>query len=544
MRCWIILALTLSVACGDDDEDTDAGTDASRDTSVDATEEDTGTDIGPDTFDAGMDGGGPRAITLCDPGAEPEPYPAVDAWSNNGPGGPMRSFTEEELYTNCSFLSGGPTDIQHHNLVAMFDGYLIMPWAPCFGDGGITLWDISDPCAPVLRGRGLSETMRESHSIGFSNINGRWAVVNAMDLIALTPGAGGVEFWDLSDTTNPERVSMLRVPGFLYFDAYARITFSVFWQAPYVYVAAADSGLYIIDATDPRMPTLVGEYSFEPTLRAGQIQAVGNLLIVTASEGARTVLLDISDPENPMPIPGGDFIVRDSEGDQREAYFTNSAGGFVYYARKSSGSGILVYDIRDPENPTYAGDIVAGGSGGYVFIKDGLAFEGAGSVAYIFDVSDPAAITEVAQLNLQGDLDTITPIGNVAVLSVDDEADEDRGSAIAPYQQEPDSQSPTMTWAWPADGSTVAATSRFGLTFSEFIDPGSAYDGNVRLYRTSDSRRVPGAVSAQEVMVNFHPFCPLEPGTEYTLEVPAGGLADYNGNVIEAGFQMTFTTAE
>ena len=249
----------------------------------------------------------------------------------------MRSFTEEELYTNCSFLTGGPTDIQHHNLVAMIDGYLIMPWAPCFGDGGMTLWDISDPCAPVLRGRGLSETMRESHSIGFSNINGRWAVVNAMDLIALTPGAGGIEFWDLSDTANPERVSMLRVPGFLYFDSYARVTFSVFWQAPYVYVAAADSGFYIVDATDPRMPTLVGEYSFEPTLRAGQIQAVGNLLIVTASEGARTVLLDISDPENPMPIPGGDFIVRDSEGDQREAYFTNSAGGFVYYARKSSG---------------------------------------------------------------------------------------------------------------------------------------------------------------------------------------------------------------
>lgn len=541
MRTSLLLLVAL-VACGDDDV-SDAGADASRDTGTD-TAEDGGTDIGPDTFDAGSDAGGPRANTLCDPSATPEPYPAVDAWSNTGPGGPARSFTEEELYANCAYLSGDPSDIQHHNLVAMIDGYLIMPWAPCFGDGGITLWDISDPCDPVPRGSALSETMRETHSIGFSNIGGRWAVVNAMDPIALTPGAGGIEFWDLSDTAAPERVSMLRVPGFLFLDAYARVTFSVFWQAPYVYVAAADSGFYIVDATDPRMPTLVGEHSFEPTLRAGQIQAVGNLLIVTAAEGARTVLLDISDPEDPMPIPGGDFVVHDGEGEQREAYFTNSAGGFIYYARKSSGSGVIVYDVRDPSNPTYAGDIRADGSGGYVFVKDGMAFEGAGSTAYIFDVSDPGDITEVAQLNLQGDLDTITPIGNVAVLSVDDEANDEQGSAIAPYQMEPDSVGPTHTWSWPPDGATVPTTSRFGLTFSEFIDPGSAYDGNVRLYRTSDSMRVPGAVSAQEVMVNFHPFCPLEPGTEYTFEVPAGGLADYNGNVIETGLTMTFTAGE
>jgi hypothetical protein len=39
------------------------------------------------------------------------------------------------------------------------------------------------------------------------------------------------------------------------------------------------------------------------------------------------------------------------------------------------------------------------------------------------------------KLNLAGDLDTVTPIGNVAVLSVDDKADKDRGSIVVPWQR-------------------------------------------------------------------------------------------------------------
>ena len=67
-----------------------------------------------------------------------------------------------------------------------------------------------------------------------------------------------------------------------------------------------------------------------------------------------------------------------------------------------------------------------------------------------------------------------------------------------------------------------------------------------RLARRSreSGRRVLGTVSAQETIVNFHPFCPLEPGTRYTLEIPAGGVVDYVGNAIEEAFSMEFTTAE
>jgi hypothetical protein len=428
----------------------------------------------------------------------------------------------------------------------MYDGYLLMPWAPEYSQGGLTFWDFSDPCAPSQIGTGYSETMRETHSIGFSSLGGRWAVVNYLELPLLTDAAG-IEFWNVEDPTAPVQVAGMGLPGGFYPDAYARVSLSVAWQVPYVYVAGADNGVWVVDAADPENPVLVTQYQPEPIIRAGQIQAIGNLLIVTSAEGPRTLLLDISDPEAPQPIPGGDFEATDGSGEPRDAYFTNVEGGYLYYARKEGGGGLFVWDIHDPESPGFAGEILSDGNGGYVFIKEGLAFVGESRFAAIYDVSDLSAITEVTRLNLEGDLDTASPLGNVVVLSVDDEAAEDQGSAVVPYATEPDTRAPVVSWVYPPDGATdLPRTSRFGVTFDEFVDVKSAFEGSVRLYETGtdpDETRVDGVVSAQEVFVNFHPFCPLEPGKSYTLEIPAGGIIDFSGNAVSETFTATFTTA-
>src|SRR5690606_1569844 len=133
------------------------------------------------------------------------------------------------------------------------------------------------------------------------------------------------------------------------------------------------------------------------------------------------------------------------------------------------------------------------------------AFVGQGSFAAIYDVRDPSSITEVARLHLEGDLDTITPIGNVAVLSVDDGANPDQGSSIVPWRAEPDARGPVVGWTWPADGaSDLRTTSRLGVAFDEMVDPRSAFEGSVRLYRAGgdpDAGRVPAIVSAQEAIV-------------------------------------------
>ena len=194
------------------------------------------------------------------------------------------------------------------------------------------------------------------------------------------------------------------------------------------------------------------------------------------------------------------------------------------------------------DSPTNAR--LSGGNGGYVFAKDNLAFVGESDVARIYDWSDPSNIIEIAQLDLEGDLDTVTPIGNVAVLSCDDESTPNKGSAIAPYAEQPDSDPPYVNFVWPPDGATgIKLSSRFGVSFNEMVEPKSAWNGSVRLYETDTLTRVDGWISTQEAIVNFAPKQPLKPGTSYTLEITANGVVDYNLNAVEETFTAVFTTA-
>ena len=537
-RCVNITGLFLAaVACFGCDDDEPGVADAI----VDAGPVDASADVA-DLSDAAVpDAAVPDAQA---PDAAPRPYPEPGAWPpNRGPGGPAMVFDEADLYENCAFLAPPDDTTDLHNIVTMYDGFLIMPWAPEVGlVGGLSLYDVSDPCDPQLAGHGFTDLQRESHAIGFSHLGGAWAVTTHNERLL----QGGILFWDLSDTSAPVVASALKFEDHRYPDAYARVVLSVFWQAPYVYVAGADNGVYVVDATDPRDPQLVHQEPFEPTLRAGQVKAIGNLLVVTAAEGARTVLLDISDPARPQPIPGGDYVSVDRDGTPRESYFSNVGGpGYVYYMRKDGGGGPLIYDISDPTHPTFVGDLPGPGNGGYISVHEGFAITGESRFSAIYDVRDPTAITEVARLHLEGDLDTATPIGNVVVLSVDDDPIDDQGSAIAPWQTDPDSTPPVVTWGWPADGATgLAPSSRFGLMFSEQVDVKSAWAGSVRLYESDRDPaigRVDGHVSAQENVVNFWPAAPLKDGTRYTLEVPAGGVVDFNGNPIAEPYVAHFT---
>lgn len=480
---------------------------------------------------------------------DPNPYPEPNAWGPlTGPGGPAASFAPEQLFQSCAYLDGGPDDTtDHHNLVVMFDGYLMLPWAPEWGAGGITFFDISDPCNPQTVGVGTSDKMRETHSTGFFEHEGEWFAVTNQIAQPFLGLQGGIQIWRVTDPTNPEPISELELPGFLYPDAYARVTLSVFVQAPWIFVAGADNGIYVVDVSDPYAPSLAKQRSFNPTLRAGQIQVIGNLLLVTAAEGPRNVFLDVSIPNGPQPIAGGDFSITDSLDQPRESYFSNWSGGKGFYAIKDGGGGLLIYDLSEPGSPAYFGENKSGGNGGYVFSKDSrYAFVGESSIARIYDYSNPSDIQILAELDLPGDLDTMTPIGNIAVLSCDDEAEPNQGTALAPWQTEPDSVPPVVDFAWPKQGATgVRLTSRLGVSFNEMVEPRSAFAGSVRLYETGTdpaTTRVDGTISVQEHIVSFAPDTLLDPSTEYTLEIPAGGIVDYNGNPVAETFSLTFTT--
>ena len=468
-------------------------------------------------------------------------YPdATEIPSWRGAGGPNTSFSEEELWQNCSPLYGGERDSLHHNLVVPYRGHLVMPWIPEWGVGGASFFDVSDPCNPQKEGELFHERLRESHALGFVLLPEDDP--NAGEYMVLT-GVLGLQFWEVSDIDNMEMLNYMQIEGVFYPDSYTRVVLSVFWQYPYVYVAAADNGIFVVDATNPREPELVNQYIFDPPIRTAGVFAIGNTLFVSSAEGSEAALLDISDPVNPQPIGGGRFQSKDANGDPKEAYHANVAGPWALFARKEGGGGVMVYDISDPTNPTYVSDILTeGGNGGYVFYDEGFLFLGDSHWSKVFDARDITDITEIGTGYLAGDLDTMTPYGNVAILSVDDEAEDEIASTVMPWTTDPDTEGPIPLYINPnADADNVPLTSRIGVSFNEMVEPTSVFPGSIRLL-DQDGNPVEGWASAQENVAYFTPKESLRSSETYTIQVMAGGVRDVNNNPVLETVEQTFYT--
>ncbi|MDP2316622.1 MAG: Ig-like domain-containing protein [Pseudomonadota bacterium] len=475
--------------------------------------------------------------------AEPPPVVAADTLPDPGdyvlagPGGPAASFDAAQLDQPCAALTGGPEDIEHHNLVGIYDGWLVLPWAPEDGGGGISLFDFSDPCAPAKIGEAYSAIMRESHTLAIAEVDGR--TILAVD--AHHDGdRGGIGFWDLTDPTAPVWLSDLELPGYHYPDAYFRVALSTFWQGDVLYVSAGFLGVFTVDVSDPAAPVLLDQWT-EAGFLAGSFHVIGNLALASSAGLSRTMLWDIGDPTDWQLL--ADWEPTDDGGEPRPYYFANVGGRYAFFARKGDGGGPMVYDLADPTVLTRVSSAFSPeGDGGYVSRHHDTLFQGESNFGARYDFSDPSAPIEIARIDMAGDFDTLTPIGNVAVASVDDDADPGLATQVFPWDPAPDARGPTAELTSPMDGATwVPVTGRIGLSFDESIEPKSAHAGSLRVWR-ADGAAVPGRFYGQETLVNFVPDAPFDADTTYVVEVPAGGIADVSGNPTEATLRFTFST--
>lgn len=469
----------------------------------------------------------------------PLDVPAPDAWTREGPGVPATSFTEAQLFSSCAWLTGGPEDIDHHNLVVMVDGWLLMPWAPEDGGGGLTFFDISDPCNPVKVGEGYDPRMRESHTVGLHLGERRYAAVDYLE----PDGSGGVGIWDITDVTAPRWVSQIAIPRHTYPDSYTRLTLSVFWQGPYIYASTTGLGVHIIDASDPLDPQLAGQITFEGPHIVGSFHLWGNTAMAASAGLSRTVMMDVSDPLAATVLPGGDFNTVDPDGAWRPYYFSSLGSHYGLFARSKDGGGPMVYDLSDPSNPTSLSRYrTPEGDGGYIFQHNDHLFVGDSAFGNVYDFSDPAAPTPTGTFLLQGDLDTVTPVGHLAVVSVDEKGNAGQSSAVVPWSTEPDTTPPSAGMTSPRHGETfVATTGRVGVVFDEMIEPVSVFAGS--FYVVDERRRVvEGTYNVQENVINFTPAAPWEEETAYTVFLPAGGVADISGNRLQEDVVLRFST--
>jgi hypothetical protein len=262
----------------------------------------------------------------------------------DGPGLGNLQYDSAEVFGPVSII----TSPKGHGNAAIINGYLMVIYSADgggrSGDGGIEFWDVSDPRQPRLHRRWDNPDthgLREAHGFGFTQQNGR-------DLM-VAQAIEGIQFWDVTDPDAAFLVSYLDLPGITRAD-YGGAWWT-FWQAPIVYVAGVDEGLYVVDASNPAAPEILRHMPTSDIagLNPGIVQAIGNLLFVGRHQGTGYATLDISDPRNPRllsaitgnsgyshMLAAGKILTSGGNGGTRTMHVHNvTAGGAITYA--SSG---------------------------------------------------------------------------------------------------------------------------------------------------------------------------------------------------------------
>ncbi|MFM6873212.1 MAG: cadherin domain-containing protein, partial [Dolichospermum sp.] len=143
----------------------------------------------------------------------------------------------------------------------------------------------------------------------------------------------------------------------------------------YAYVADGDSGLQIIDISNPAAPTLKGNYDTSGI--ALGVQVVGNYAYVADNYGLQ--IIDISNPTT--PTLKGNY---DTSGN---AWGVQVVGNYAYVA--DNVSGLQIIDISNPTNPTLKGN----------YDTSGIAYgvQVVGNYAYVADWTSGLQIIDVSE---------------------------------------------------------------------------------------------------------------------------------------------------
>lgn len=443
-----------------------------------------------------------------------------------GPGAPVRSFSPGAIGTPIAALPAAlPNGVlrYEHGQPVFFGGYLLIPISQEKMLGGFQIYDIEEPTYPKLVATHESVDLRETHNIGF--------YIDGDRRFAAFPAAFGIQIWDMSQLDRPSLITRLSLPGIMPSD-YTRPAWWVSWQAPWIYVAGASQGLYVVDARDPYAPRLAAVIPVEQLglARIGSIHPVGNLLVASVPEGYGVATIDISDAERPK------LLATDT---RFAVYSTNVAGDRIYGAGIHESSGLLVWDITDPLRLSLIAAHPEADRAAYLSIQDGDVHLGTGRKGYAKYPSTGGPPLVRYRIKAPGsDLDFTLPIGNLVVVA----DDRGHGSRIVIHDSEPDRSPPSVTMAYPRDGSVdVDPRTRVGVVFSDQIDLRSLRPDAFRLV-DSTGAAIPALLSGQGTIVNAGAAASLPENEVITLVIAAGGLRDISGNEVATDIRVRFRT--
>jgi mono/diheme cytochrome c family protein len=513
---------------------------------------------------------GVSPMTTLDNMATAVAQAVADPLPLQGPGLGNLTYTSAELFKPVSMITSAahPLDPAHSNAYEsrevpatypgrkdygmnagiMINGYFLTSFAPDsgLGPGGFLLYDVSNPrqiqlVKKIYEPEGRTKEFRETHSFGTAKIGGKTYVV--------LPSIYGVEFWDFTDINDIKQVKKLVLPGVNAGD-YEDVSWQLWWQAPYLYVASAGRGVFIVDARDPANAVVANRGAGKPNpvptgelgnFRVGPIFTMGNHMVLTAMESnGGFASLDISDPLNPKVL---DSIV----GTTPFYYATCFDGKNLHASTRGSGAKMYSYDLSDRSRFVAEDNRLVIDEQLYCATQDNYVIQGAQTRIHKVDVSNPLNHVEVGRGSIlreddpnfsHSDNGQVAMFGNLVFVG----NDHGSGSGFIVHSVDPDTTRPEVKQVSPANGAKQQAlTSRIGLGMTDNIRPESV-NSNTFIVRPVGGNTLAGTYSVQLGIINFHPEQPLSPGTSYEVFLPANGVKDYAGNAIGADFKSTFNT--
>jgi hypothetical protein len=173
----------------------------------------------------------------------------------------------------------------------------------------------------------------------------------------------------------------------------------------YAYVADGDTGLQIIDISNPEAPTIKGNYDTSGS--AYGVQVVGNYAYV-ADDSSGLQIIDISNPTT-LTLKGN----YDTSG---EAQTVQVVGNYAYVVDRHSG--LKIIDISNPITPTLKGNYDTYTYAFGVYVVDNYAYVANGySGLQIIDISNPTTPTLKGNYNTPYYAHRVQVVGNYAYVA-------------------------------------------------------------------------------------------------------------------------------
>lgn len=289
-------------------------------------------------------------------------------------------------------VQSGPAVIGNGTITATAPGTI---WVSAEQAGDATYL----PVIPLTRSfNPLTRTVLEYYESS-GPVNGLHLVGNYLYVAAYDRG---MQVIDVSDLANPQPLGGCSTEG---------IAQDLQVVGNHAYVAASEGGLQIIDVTDPTNPVRAGGYDTSGI--AFGLQVVGNYAFVADSEAGLQVI-DVTNPKSPVRVGGYDTA--------GTAVSVRVMGNYAYVADGSAG--LQVINISDPANPIWVGEYVTGEPvndvkvvGRYAYLAYGQPWDANESGGLeVIDVTDPANPLRVGGYNPRGNALAVEVVGNYAYL--------------------------------------------------------------------------------------------------------------------------------